>query len=56
MQYLLVIDAGTGSGRAVLFDTKGNQLAVGQGEWTQSPRKVWKTLLSPSDNICLMPL
>jgi autoinducer 2 (AI-2) kinase len=34
MSYLLAIDAGTGSGRAVLFDTKGNQLAVGQEEWT----------------------
>ncbi len=33
MQYLLAIDAGTGSGRAVLFDTKGNQIAVGQEEW-----------------------
>lgn len=30
---LLAIDAGTGSGRAVLFDTKGNQLGVGQEEW-----------------------
>ncbi len=34
MKYLLAIDAGTGSGRAVLFDTKGNQIAVGQEEWT----------------------
>ncbi len=34
MQYLLAIDAGTGSGRAVLFDTQGNQIAVGQEEWT----------------------
>ena len=34
MQYLLAIDAGTGSGRAVLFDTQGNQLSVGQEEWT----------------------
>ncbi len=34
MQYLLAIDAGTGSGRAVLFDTDGNQIAVGQEEWT----------------------
>ena len=32
--YLLAIDAGTGSARAVLFDTKGNQLRVGQEEWT----------------------
>lgn len=32
--YFLTIDAGTGSGRAVLFDTGGNQIAVGQEEWT----------------------
>jgi autoinducer 2 (AI-2) kinase len=32
--YILAIDAGTGSGRAVLFDTQGNQVAVGQEEWT----------------------
>ncbi len=34
MQYLLAIDAGTGSVRAVLFDTKGNQIDVSQQEWT----------------------
>lgn len=33
-QYLLAIDAGTGSVRAVIFDLEGNQLAVGQREWT----------------------
>ncbi len=33
-KYLLAIDAGTGSGRAVLFDLKGNQLAIGQREWS----------------------
>ena len=27
-QYLMAVDAGTGSVRAVLFDTKGSQLAV----------------------------
>ena len=32
--YILAIDAGTGSGRAVLFDSQGNQAAVGQEEWT----------------------
>src|SRR4030042_367920 len=31
---ILAIDAGTGSGRAVLFDVRGNQVAVGQEEWT----------------------
>ena len=34
MQYLMAIDAGTGSVRAVIFDTKGNQISVGQREWT----------------------
>jgi len=33
MQYLLAIDAGTGSVRAVIFDTLGNQVSVGQREW-----------------------
>nr|WP_314462232.1 autoinducer-2 kinase [uncultured Clostridium sp.] len=31
--YLLAIDAGTGSVRAVLFDQKGNQIACAQTEW-----------------------
>ena len=30
----MAIDAGTGSIRAVLFDTKGNQISVSQKEWT----------------------
>ena len=34
MQYLMAIDAGTGSIRAVIFDTKGNQISVAQKEWT----------------------
>ena len=34
MSYLLAIDAGTGSVRAVLFDTQGEQIAVSQSEWT----------------------
>jgi len=34
MKYLLAIDAGTGSVRAVIFDVKGNQISVGQREWT----------------------
>lgn len=33
MQYLMAIDAGTGSVRALLFDTEGNQLAMVQREW-----------------------
>jgi len=34
MQYLMALDAGTGSVRAVIFDTNGNQISVGQREWT----------------------
>jgi autoinducer 2 (AI-2) kinase len=33
MQYLMAIDAGTGSVRAVVFDIHGKQIAVGQREW-----------------------
>ena len=33
MQYLMAIDAGTGSIRAVIFDTKGNQISMSQEEW-----------------------
>jgi len=34
MSYLMAIDAGTGSIRSVIFDTKGNQISVAQKEWT----------------------
>lgn len=33
MQYLMAIDAGTGSIRAVIFDTLGNQISLAQQEW-----------------------
>lgn len=33
-KFLLAIDAGTGSARAVLFDLQGNQIAIAQKEWT----------------------
>ncbi len=33
-KYLLAIDAGTGSVRAVLFDTLGNQISMHQEEWS----------------------
>ena len=39
MQYLMAIDAGTGSVRAVIFDTKGNQIAVAQQEWVHLEEK-----------------
>lgn len=35
--HLLVIDAGTGSGRAVVFDRKGNQIGFAQEEWRHLP-------------------
>ena len=38
-QYLMAIDAGTGSIRAVIFDTKGNQISVSQTEWTHVEEK-----------------
>jgi len=34
MKHLMAIDAGTGSIRAVIFDTKGNQISMAQKEWT----------------------
>jgi autoinducer 2 (AI-2) kinase len=34
MNYILALDAGTGSVRAVLFDLEGNQASVSQAEWT----------------------
>jgi len=34
MAYFLTIDAGTGSGRAIIFDTLGNQIGISQQEWT----------------------
>lgn len=33
-KYLMAIDAGTGSVRAVLFDLEGNQLGCSQQEWS----------------------
>lgn len=33
-KYLMAIDAGTGSVRAVIFDTKGNQISMSQEEWS----------------------
>ena len=34
MQYLMAIDAGTGSIRAVIFDSNGKQVSASQQEWT----------------------
>ncbi len=35
--YFLVIDAGTGSGRAVIFDESGRQIGISQEEWSHHP-------------------
>lgn len=40
-QYLLALDAGTGSIRAVLFDTNGNQIYCAQREWTHAEDSRW---------------
>ncbi len=37
--HLLVIDAGTGSGRAVIFDRDGNQAGFAQEEWRHLPEE-----------------
>ncbi len=33
-KYILVLDAGTGSARSVIFDHEGNQISISQKEWT----------------------
>ena len=41
-KYILAIDAGTTSSRAVLFDKKGTQVAISQFEFTQIfPKESW---------------
>ena len=37
--HLLVLDAGTGSGRAVIFDRDGNQIGFAQEEWRHLPEE-----------------
>ncbi|NPA66677.1 MAG: autoinducer-2 kinase [Epsilonproteobacteria bacterium] len=44
--YLLAIDAGTGSIRAVLFDTNGKQIAMAQREWIHLEEKGVKNSMS----------
>ena len=39
MKYLMALDAGTGSFRSVIFDTKGNQVSMSQEEWTHLEEK-----------------
>ena len=54
--YILAIDQGTTSSRALVFDTSGNQVSVGQQEFTQhfpengwvehDPEEIWETTVS----------
>lgn len=39
--YLMAVDAGTGSVRALLFDLKGNQIGCSQQEWTHKEDPKW---------------
>lgn len=39
MEYLMAIDAGTGSVRAIIFDIEGNQISLSQQEWTHIEEK-----------------
>jgi glycerol kinase len=53
--YILAIDQGTTSSRALIFDSAGNQVSVGQQEFTQhfpangwvehDPEEIWRTTL-----------
>jgi autoinducer 2 (AI-2) kinase len=36
-EHVLAIDAGTGSCRAIIFDTRGREVGSGQREWTHRP-------------------
>ena len=59
--YVLSLDAGTTSSRAILFDKSGNQVAVAQEEFTQffpkkgwvehDPLEIWKTQLNAIKNV-----
>lgn len=40
-KYLMAVDAGTGSVRAILFDLKGNQIGCVQQEWTHKEDPRW---------------
>ncbi|HEX9027456.1 MAG TPA: autoinducer-2 kinase [Clostridium sp.] len=40
-KYLMAVDAGTGSVRALLFDLRGNQIGCVQQEWTHNEDSRW---------------
>ena len=57
--YVLSLDAGTTSSRAILSDQRGNQVAVAQQEFTQilpekdihNPHEIWKTQINAVKNV-----
>ena len=59
--YVLSLDAGTTSSRAILFDQRGNQVAVAQQEFTQifpekglvehNPHEIWNTQINAVKNV-----
>ena len=59
--YILALDQGTTSSRAVLFDNKGNLIAVAQKEFTQifprpgwvehDPEEIWETQLATAKEV-----
>ncbi len=61
MQYILALDQGTTSSRAILFDKEGNIQAVEQQEFTQiypkpgwvehNPIEIWQTQLKVAQNV-----
>ena len=60
-KYILAIDAGTTSSRAILFDKKGTQVAISQFEFTQifpkeswvehNPIEIWETQLKAINDV-----
>ena len=60
-KYILSIDAGTTSSRAILFDKKGNQISISQFEFNQffpkeswvehDPIEIWETQLKAIKNV-----
>ena len=60
-KYILSIDAGTTSSRAILFDKKGNQISISQFEFNQffpkeswvehDPTEIWETQLKAIKNV-----
>ena len=60
-KYILSLDAGTTSSRAILFDPKGSQIAIAQQEFIQifpekgwvehNPKEIWETQINAVKNV-----